>query len=144
MYNTNSQHAEFSRLWTYLIIIKIGDHHKNLTGHAFWGTLGEKHVLWPAASTEIELFQWNTPTWSVSLQLSECSLKWYCQWRISWLPFDGVWLGLHCIISVWYHITIIFSKKFMPISHVCTQFEIQYIHITLYGIMLLSWPMGLC
>jgi hypothetical protein len=47
---------KFSLLWTYLIIIKVGDHNKQLTGHAFWTALWNEHVLWPATATEVEIF----------------------------------------------------------------------------------------
>jgi len=50
------EHMKFSLLWTYLIIIQVGDHNKQLTGHAFWTALWNEHVLWPATATEVELF----------------------------------------------------------------------------------------
>jgi hypothetical protein len=30
------EHTKFSLLWTYLIIINVGDHSKQLKGHALW------------------------------------------------------------------------------------------------------------
>ena len=47
---------KFSLLWTYLIIINVGDHNKQLTWHALWSALWNEHVLWPATPTEVELF----------------------------------------------------------------------------------------
>jgi len=86
---------KFSLLWTYLIIIKVGDHNKQLTGHAFWSALWNEHVLWPTTPTEVELFQFRTSSRPVGLQFTECPLKWYCQRRLGGLPLNGVCFWLH-------------------------------------------------
>jgi hypothetical protein len=53
---TPLEYMKFSLLWTYLIIIKVGDHNKQLTGHALWSAFWNEHVLRPATPTEVELF----------------------------------------------------------------------------------------
>jgi len=78
------------------IIVIIGNHDKHLARHSFGCSLRNKHVLRPAASTEVELCECFTAHRSTGIQIAESPIKRNCNGRLVRVPRYGIHSLFQC------------------------------------------------
>lgn len=63
---------------TYSVISIVGDHNEEFALESFSIASWYKHVLGPSATTEVELCQSITFSWSIGVQVAESTVEWDC------------------------------------------------------------------